>query len=157
MGAPASFLDVLRARGSVRPKKHELGVSSSNPKTNKNKNEIKTNMTYSSTLTMNRPRTSVRGSNTVSLRSTDRRLGPVSNTVALIVLACVLGLLYLTQVTKTNAFGYTIDSLQKEQAALRVEHDDLEVASARLQSVERVQSSSVTAGMVNTPPSASLQ
>lgn len=114
-------------------------------------------MTYSSAITMNRPRTSVRGSNTVSLRSTDRRLGPVSNTVALIILACLLGLLYLTQVTKTNAFGYTIDSLQKEQAALRVEHDDLEVASARLQSVERVQASAVAASMVSTPPSASLQ
>ena len=41
-----------------------------------------------------------------------RAFGPISNSIILIVLACLLGLLYLTQVTKTNTYGYQINGLQ---------------------------------------------
>lgn len=61
----------------------------------------------------------------------------------LIVLACILGLLYLTQVTKTNAFGYRIENLKEQKTTLQQEHDALEVAAARLQSIERVKNSAV--------------
>jgi division protein CdvB (Snf7/Vps24/ESCRT-III family) len=84
-------------------------------------------------------------------------LGPISNTIILIVLACLLGLLYLTQVTKTNAFGYQINGLQKQQAQLKSQHDDLEVASARLQSLSRVQNSDVAKNMVSVAPSATVR
>jgi hypothetical protein len=77
--------------------------------------------------------------------------------VALIVLACLLGLLYLTQVTKTNALGYTIDSLERHQTELKAEHTDLEVASARLQSLDRVQNSEPAKNLVATAPSAVIQ
>jgi Tfp pilus assembly protein PilN len=97
--------------------------------------------------------TMARGHNSVSFRTKDKRLGPVSNTIVLIVLACLLGLLYLTQVTKTNAYGYTIHHLEQEQAALQTEQDDLRVASARLQSVERLENSAETAAMVPVAPS----
>lgn len=114
-------------------------------------------MTYSSSLAVNRTRFSGRNQNSVSFRAQARTLGPVSNTIILIVLACLLGLLYLTQVTKTNAYGYQINSLQERQAQLRAEHDDLEVASARLQSMNRVKSSTVAQNMVPVAPSATVR
>lgn len=110
-------------------------------------------MTYSSSLAMSRQQYGSRHKNAVSFRATERTLGPISNTIILIVLACLLGLLYLTQVTKTNAYGYTINDLKVKQTALQSKHDDLEVASARLQSLDRVKNSSVAAAMVPTSPS----
>lgn len=98
-----------------------------------------------------------RNQNSVSFRPKDKRLGPVSNTIILIVLACLLGLLYLTQVTKTNAYGYTIDKLQREQAALQDESEDLAAASARLQSIERVQQSDEAGDLVATVPAGSVR
>jgi hypothetical protein len=114
-------------------------------------------MTYSSSLAMNRTRFSGRNQNSVSFRATTRTLGPISNTIVLIVLACLLGLLYLTQVTKTNAYGYQINGLQEQQTKLKSEHDDLEVASARLQSLSRVQNSAVAKDMVSVAPTATVQ
>ncbi|HJP95940.1 MAG TPA: hypothetical protein VJ843_01055 [Candidatus Saccharimonadales bacterium] len=115
-------------------------------------------MTYSSSLAVGRKSAGLsRNQNTASFRGRERALGPVSNTVILIVLACLLGLLYLTQVTKTNAYGYKINSLQEKQSQLAEEHDDLEVASARLQSVDRVQSSTVAQGMATVTPTATVQ
>jgi hypothetical protein len=106
---------------------------------------------------MSRQRFTGRGHNTAAFRSSSKRLGPITNTVALIVLACLLGLLYLTQVTKTNAFGYTIDSLEQQQVQLKTEQDNLEVASARLQSLDRVQTSEAAQSLVSARPAAVLQ
>src|SRR6478609_7168745 len=109
-------------------------------------------MTYSSTMAMGRQQMLSRGQNSVTFRVTDKRLGPVSNTIVLIVLACLLGLLYLTQVTKTNAYGYQINSLQKQQSKLTQEHEDLSVASAREQSLDRVASSATAQSMTPVTP-----
>lgn len=114
-------------------------------------------MTYSSTLALGRQPIAQRGQNSVSFKVTDKRLGPVSNTIVLIVLACLLGLLYLTQVTKTNAFGYQINGLKHQQSELQQQHQDLAVASARLQSVERVADSAQAAAMTPASPSGSVQ
>src|ERR1035437_333269 len=113
-------------------------------------------MTYSSSLALGRQRTVGRNQNAVSFRHHERTLGPISNTILLIVLACLLGLLYLTQVTKTNAYGYKINGLQQQQAQLTAQHDDLEVASARLQSLDRVQTSSVAKNLTSVVPSGSI-
>lgn len=114
-------------------------------------------MTYSSTMAMGRQQMVSRGQNSVTFRTSDKRLGPVSNTIVLIVLACLLGLLYLTQVTKTNAYGYKINSLQEQKSQLQDQHDDLTVASARLQSLDRVQASAQAKSMTPTAPSDSVQ
>jgi hypothetical protein len=106
---------------------------------------------------MNRSRFSGRNQNSVSFRAQARTLGPVSNTIILIVLACLLGLLYLTQVTKTNAYGYQINSLQQKQSQLKSEHDDLEVASARLQSLSRTQDSAAAKNLVSVAPTATVR
>lgn len=115
-------------------------------------------MTYSSSLAIGRQNTfGGRNQNAVNFRGNQTRsLGPVSNTIILIVLACVLGLLYLTQVTKTNAYGYKVNSLLEQQQQLKSEHDDLEVASARLQSLDRVQNSAVAKGLAPVAPSATV-
>ena len=117
-------------------------------------------MTYSSSLAVGRKQVFAgRNQNATVFRagSAERTLGPVSNTIILIVLALLLGLLYLTQVTKTNAYGYQIGSLQKEQATLKAEHDDLRVASARLQAVERIRASEQAKGLVSVAPAATLK
>ena len=105
---------------------------------------------------MNRQRFANRNQNTTSFRAHEKTLGPVSNTIMLIVLACLLGLLYLTQVTKTNALGYKIADLQSEQTTLKAEHDELQVASARLQALERAKNSEVARGLVSVAPSGTL-
>jgi Tfp pilus assembly protein PilN len=115
-------------------------------------------VTYSSSLALGRRQYAPqRNKNAISFRDNSRTLGPVSNTVILIVLACVLGLLYLTQVTKTNAFGYRINDLQKQQSSLKQEHDDLEIASARLQALDRVKSSEVNKNLVSVAPKSIVQ
>ncbi len=121
------------------------------------KQKQKKPMTYSNTLAMGRQQSLARGQNSVSFRVADKRMGPISNTIVLIVLACLLGLLYLTQVTKTNAYGYQINNLKQEQTKLQQEHQDLTVASARLQSMDRVTASAEAASMSQTSPAGSVQ
>jgi len=110
-------------------------------------------MTYSSSLAMGRQRYANKNRNTTSLAQKGVKIGPVSNTIILVVLSCLLGLLYLTQVTKTNAFGYKINTLQQEKASLQSEYDDLEIASARLQALDRIKNSDVAKNMVSMAPS----
>ena len=98
-----------------------------------------------------------RNQNVVGFEARTRKLGPVSNTIILVVLACLLGLLYLTQVTKTNAYGYQINSLREEQTQLQTEHDNLELASARLQSLDRVQQSVPASTLVPVAPADAVQ
>lgn len=108
-------------------------------------------------MALGRQHTMHRNQNSVSFRVTDKRLGPVSNTIVLIILACLLGLLYLTQVTKTNTYGYSIHRLEQEQSALQAENDNLNVTSARLQALNRAQSSEATKDLVATAPSGVVQ
>lgn len=129
------------------------------PQQNKNKNQKENkHMTYSSSLALGRKTAAYgRNQNAQVFRSQERTLGPISNTIILIILALVLGLLYLTQVTKTNAYGYEIDSLRQEQTRLDAEHENLAVASARLQSVDRVQDSDEAKALVSVAPSATVR
>jgi hypothetical protein len=106
---------------------------------------------------MNRTRYQGRNQNSVSFKAQARVLGPISNTIILVVLACLLGLLYLTQVTKTNAYGYQINGLQEQRTQLKNQHDDLEISSARLQSLDRVSGSAVAKSMVSVAPSATVR
>jgi hypothetical protein len=97
-----------------------------------------------------------RNQNSVSFSKAGKRLGPVSNFAILIVLACLIFLLYLTQVTKTNSYGYTINNLQQQQSQLKNQKADLEVAAARLQSLDRVSSSAAAKNLVSVAPSGSI-
>jgi hypothetical protein len=114
-------------------------------------------MTYSSSVAMSRRVGARRNQNTVSFKAEAVALGPISNTIILIVLFCLIGLLYLTQVTKTNSFGYTINNLQKQQTDLKDKQANLQVMAARLQSLDRVSQSQVAKNMVKTAPTATIQ
>jgi hypothetical protein len=119
----------------------------------KNKN----NMTYSSSVALSRRVGARRNQNTVSFRSKAQTLGPVSNTIILIFLFCLIGLLYLTQVTKTNSYGYTINNLQQQQTKLKNQRNDLEVTAARLHSLDRVAASNAAKSLVSKAPSGVVQ
>src|ERR1017187_1462336 len=114
-------------------------------------------MTYSNTLSVSRGYYASRNQNVVRFSVRSRTLGPISNTIILVVLACLLGLLYLTQVTKTNAYGFQINDLQQSQTQLQSQYNNLEVASARLQSLSRVENSAVAKNLVSVAPSATVQ
>lgn len=114
-------------------------------------------MTYSSSLAIGRQSAFAgRNQNSIPFRSRGRALGPVSNAVILIVLALLLGLMYLTQVTKTNAYGYQISGLLQQQSQLKEQYDNLQVASARLQATSRVESSSIAKTLTPIVPSATV-
>lgn len=114
-------------------------------------------MTYSSSVAASRRGYVRRNQNSVSFAASARTLGPISNTIILIVLACLVGLLYLTQVTKTNGYGYTINNLEEQQSQLKDQKANLEVSAARLQSLQRVSSSNVAKNLVSVAPSGVVQ
>ena len=114
-------------------------------------------MTYSSSLAMSRQRYGARQQNMARATTHERTIGPVSNTIMLIVLACLLGLLYLTQVTKTNALSYKMNDLKTQANQLKDEHDDLTVSAARLQSLERVKNSETAKNLVSLSSSGTVQ
>ena len=114
-------------------------------------------MTYSSSLAMGRQRYGARQQNMTRVTTHERTIGPVSNTIMLIVLACILGLLYLTQVTKTNALSYKINDLKTQASQLKDEHDELTVGAARLQSLERVKNSETAKNLVSLSSSGTVQ
>jgi hypothetical protein len=114
-------------------------------------------MTYSSSVALSRRVSGRRNQNTVSFRAKTETLGPISNSIILIVLFCLIVLLYLTQVTKTNSYGYTINNLEQQQTKLKSQKADLEVEAARLRSLDRVASSNVAKNLVSTAPSGVVQ
>ena len=113
-------------------------------------------MTYSSTASVNRQRFSTRGQNAVSFKSEDKRLGPISNAIVLLVMVCLIGLVYLTQVTKTNSFSYEIDRLEQQQSQLKEEQKNLELTAARLQSIESERVAKASEGLVSVAPSGTI-
>jgi len=114
-------------------------------------------MTYSSSVAASRRGYVRRNQNSVSFAASARTLGPISNTIILIVLACLVGLLYLTQVTKTNGYGYTINNLEQQQSQLKDQKANLEVSAARLQSLQRVSASNAAKNLVSVAPSGVVQ
>lgn len=113
-------------------------------------------MTYSASVASNRRRYNSRNQNSTSFSSGETQLGPVSNTIILIVMACLLGMLYLTQVTKTNSFGYDVNELRNSQASLEQEHAELEVAAARLQAIGAIEKKDSVKKLVSARPSGSI-
>lgn len=114
-------------------------------------------MTYSSSIAASRRGYVRRNQNSVSFNTSARGLGPISNSIILIVLACLVGLLYLTQVTKTNSYGYTINNLEQAQSQLKDQKANLEVTAARLQSLDRVSNSKVAKRLVSVAPGGAVQ
>ncbi|MDQ3159226.1 MAG: hypothetical protein M3P98_03790 [bacterium] len=114
-------------------------------------------MTYSSQVGHGRSRFAKVNQNTTTFHSQSKaKLGPVSNTIVLTLLICLLGMFYLTQVSKTNTLGYSIDDLNTKQSELTKQHDELQVSSARLKSLNRVSQSDAASALVSSSPSATI-
>lgn len=111
-------------------------------------------MTYGKTVTLSRATSYQRNRNVVSLARSKSGLGPITNMVVIILILCLLGLVYLTQVTKTNALGYRVSELTTQQEQLNDEYASLQLESVRLQNLERIKNSEVANNMVNSQPTA---
>lgn len=100
------------------------------------------------TATMGRPSADAwrRNQNTVKFKS-GKRLGPVSATVLVALMLAVLGLIYLTQITKTSTYGYQLNDLNNQKEQLLSEQNDLKIENYRLQALERVGQSDVAKAM----------
>jgi hypothetical protein len=61
--------------------------------------------------------------------------GPVTATLMLVGMVILLGLMYLSQVTKTSTFNYKISNLENKQVELQAKKDNLSIDAARLQSI----------------------
>jgi hypothetical protein len=128
----------------AKPLAHGRGESP--PKTHKNKNKRAKppHMSYHvSSLAMRQARSQRRNHNSVRFVANTSRLGPISNVLTLAVILAIMGLLFLTQVTKTNTYSYQVSELEQQKAALIEEKQNLEVESARLQALERIKTSDV--------------
>lgn len=80
------------------------------------------------------------------------KLGPVAHTVLVALMITVLGLIYLTQATRTTGYDYEAQRIDEQIAELSTKKSDLEVENARLTALENVQNSSVAQAMT-TPTS----
>lgn len=111
-------------------------------------------MTYGKSITLSRAASYQRNRNVVSLRAEKTGFGPVANGVIIVLILCLLGLVYLTQVTKTNALGYKVSELSSQQENLKDEHASLELEAVRLQNLERIKNSQVAQGLQQAQPTA---
>jgi hypothetical protein len=111
-------------------------------------------MTYSQSISLQKNQVYRRGQNTYSIARARTRLGPVTTGVLVLALVCLLGIMYLSQVTRTNTLGYAVTTLQEEEKELKKEASNLEVETVRLQSIEKVKSSQVAGALVPVKPTA---
>ena len=87
-----------------------------------------------------------RNQNATRYRS-ETKLGPVAHTVLVALMITLLGLIYLTQATKTTAYSYEAQGLDAQINELTARKSELEVQNARLTSLEKIKSSSVASAM----------
>lgn len=88
-----------------------------------------------------------RNQNTVAFASAVK-LGPVTHTVLIALMITVLGLIYLTQATRTSGYDYAASEVEQEISALTEQKKDLEVDNARLTALKEIQGSGVAKNMV---------
>jgi len=75
------------------------------------------------------------------------KLGPVTHTVLVALMITVLGLIYLTQATRTTGYDYKAQEIDQKIAELSTKQSDLEIENARLTALETVKNSSVAKSM----------
>ena len=63
----------------------------------------------------------------------------------MVSLLLILGLMYLSQVTKTSTFNYKISNLEQKQNQLQSSKDNLSIDAARLQSIAEAKKAAETA------------
>lgn len=87
-----------------------------------------------------------RNQNTTRFQSAVK-LGPVAHTVLVALMIIVLGLIYVTQATKTTGYDYEAQKIDSQISDLNEQKSDLEIENARLTALETVKNSSVAKQM----------
>lgn len=103
-------------------------------------------MAASTTFMLSRATTNTswrRNQNTVRHSFDGKQFGPVAHTVIVVLLLSVMGLMYLAQINKTNAYTYPINNLETKRDSLIAEQQQLRVEAARLGSLDSARSSTV--------------
>lgn len=90
-----------------------------------------------------------RNQNTIKHALNSKQFGPVTHTVIVVLLLSVMGLMYLAQINKTNAYTYPINQLETRKEAFLDEQAELQVEAARLGSLETVKNSSVARNLTS--------
>ena len=70
-----------------------------------------------------------RNQNLVEYRS-NVKLGPTANVVVIVLLIALLGVLYLTQLSKTGSYSYEQNKINQRKSDLVAEQDNLKVENA---------------------------
>lgn len=92
-----------------------------------------------------------RNQNTTRFKSAVK-LGPVAHTVLVALMITVLGLIYVTQATRTTSYDYQAQKIDSQIAELNEQKSELEVENARLMALESIKNSTVAKEMT-TPAS----
>lgn len=109
-------------------------------------------MAYSTTFMLSRSNANTawrRNQNTVRHSFDGKQFGPVAHTVVVILLLSVMGLMYLAQINKTNAYTYPINSLETKRDSLVAEQQQLKIEAARLGSLDSVKNSAVAQNLTD--------
>ena len=99
--------------------------------------------------TVMQPSSMRRNQNGIRFRS-ETKLGPVAHTILVALMITVLGLVYLTQATKTTAYSYEAQDLDTQITELSAKKSELEVQNARLTALEQIKGSAVASAMTST-------
>ena len=67
--------------------------------------------------------------------------------VVIVLLCALMGLLYLTQLSKTGSYSYELNDINEKKTELAAEQDNLKVENARLQSLSNIKNSEVANAM----------
>lgn len=87
-----------------------------------------------------------RNQNTTRFQSAVK-LGPVAHTVLVALMIIVLGLIYVTQATKTTGYDYEAQKIDSQIADLDEQKSDLEIENARLKALATIKNSEVAKSM----------
>ena len=87
-----------------------------------------------------------RNQNTTRFQSSVK-LGPVAHTVLVALMIIVLGLIYVTQATRTTGYDYEAQKIDSQIADLNDQKSELEIENARLTALETIKNSSVAKEM----------
>lgn len=75
------------------------------------------------------------------------KLGPVAHTVLVALMIIVLGLIYVTQATRTTGYDYEAQKIDSQIAELDQQKGELEIENARLTALETIRNSTVAKEM----------
>ncbi len=89
-----------------------------------------------------------RNQNTTRFQS-NVKLGPVAHTVLVALMIIVLGLIYVTQATRTTSYDYEAQKIDNQIADYNEQKSELEVENARLTALETIKNSSVAKEMTS--------